>query len=127
MLVPEAIGKVSLEEGDFYRRDHALIYRAICELDRKAQPFDAVTLGEWFEAQGLAEQVGGSYLVDLACNTPSAANIGAYAAIVKDKAVRRRLITAATEAANAAYEGGEETATLVDSTIGALMALSKQD
>src|SRR3546814_17218173 len=63
------------------------------ELAEKNRPYDAVTLGEWFESQGLAEQVaGGAYLVELASTTPPAANIAAYAEIVRDKAVLRQLI-----------------------------------
>src|SRR5687768_6898884 len=61
MLAPEAIDRVGdlLTEHDFYRRDHRLIWRAIRELSEKNKPFDAVTLGEWFDANGLAEQIGG--------------------------------------------------------------------
>ena len=82
MLAPEsydAVGDV-LVENDVYRRDHQLIYRAIRDLAEKSRPFDAVTLGEWFDSQGYAEQIGdGAYLVELATTTPSAANIRAYA------------------------------------------------
>lgn len=128
MLRGDALSKVELDEADFYRRDHALIFRAICELDRHGKPFDAVTLAEWFESKGLADQVGnGAYLVELASTTPSAANIAAYAAIVRDKATRRRLIEVATEAVNAAFSGNDETLALVDSTIGGLMTLAKQE
>src|SRR3546814_16668824 len=87
MLAPDAYDRIAdhLVDGDFYRRDHQLIYRAIRELAEKNRPYDAVTLGEWFEAQGLAEQVaGGAYLVALASTTPAAANIAAYAAIVRE-------------------------------------------
>src|SRR5690606_23803104 len=90
MLAPDAYDRVAdlLNDKDFYRRDHQLIYRAIRELAEKDKPFDAVTLGEWFESNGLSEQVaGGAYLVELASTTPSAANIKAYAEIVRDKAV----------------------------------------
>ena len=84
MLDPSAYDRVAdlLVDGDFYRRDHQLIFRAIRELAEKSRPYDAVTLGEWFESMGLAEQVaGGAYLVELASTTPSAANIKAYADI----------------------------------------------
>ncbi|MGL6222939.1 MAG: DnaB-like helicase N-terminal domain-containing protein, partial [Steroidobacteraceae bacterium] len=59
MLAPDAFDRIAdrLNEQDFYRRDHQLIYRAICELAVKAKPYDAVTLGEWFDSQGLAEMV----------------------------------------------------------------------
>ena len=87
-----------LEESDFYRKDHRLIYRAIGDLSNKNLPCDAVTLGEWFDSNGLAETVGGSsYVIQLANSTPSAANIVAYAEIVREKSVLRQLIDAGTE------------------------------
>ena len=94
-----------LNEQDFYRRDHQLIFRAIRELAERNKPFDAVTLGEWFESQGLAEQVaGGAYLVELASTTPSAANIRAYAEIVRDKAILRQLIEVGTGIVNDGFQ-----------------------
>ncbi|HEY5850412.1 MAG TPA: DnaB-like helicase C-terminal domain-containing protein [Lysobacter sp.] len=95
MLVPDTLPMLVdwLSDSDFYRRDHQLIYRAIRELAEKDKPFDAVTLGEWFESMGLGEQVaGGAYLIELASTTPSAANIEAYAEIVVDKSRLRQLI-----------------------------------
>jgi replicative DNA helicase len=87
-----------LSEEDFYRKDHRLIYRAIGELSNKNMPCDAVTLGEWFDSQGLAEMVGGSsYVIQLANSTPSAANIVAYAEIVREKSILRQLIDAGTQ------------------------------
>lgn len=107
MLVPEALDRVIelVDEGDFYRRDHQLIYRAIRELDEKSKPFDAVTLSEWFDSLGLSEQVaGGSYLIELASTTPSAANIDAYAAIVRDKSILRRLIEAGSNVVSLGFD-----------------------
>ncbi|WP_066096471.1 replicative DNA helicase [Xanthomonas massiliensis] len=107
MLAPDAYDKVNdqLTENDFYRRDHQLIYRAIRELAEKSRPFDAVTLTEWFESQGKLDQVGdGAYLIELASTTPSAANIAAYAEIVRDKAVLRQLIEVGTGIVNDAFQ-----------------------
>src|SRR3546814_1487396 len=58
MLAPEALDRVAdvLVEEDFYRRDHRAIFRAVRELASKNSPFDAITLGEWLEANQLAEQ-----------------------------------------------------------------------
>lgn len=135
MLAPLAWSEVSdlLHEGDFYRRDHELIFRAIKYLEGKSRPFDAVTLADWFEAQGLAEQVaGGAYLVELASTTPSAANIRAYAEIVADKSRLRRLIEVGTAMVNDGFEpkgrdsveiiGGAQTAVaaLLDSEVSEL-------
>jgi len=99
MLAPDALDKVAdrLGEDDFYRRDHRQIWRAINELAMKGMPCDAITLGEWFESNGLADMVGGAaYLIELANATPSAANIAAYAEIVREKSVLRQLIDAGT-------------------------------
>ena len=117
MLAPEAYDRVSdqLVEGDFYRRDHQLIYRAIREMADRNRPFDAVTLGEWFESQGQSELVaGGAYLIELASTTPSAANIAAYAEIVRDKAVMRQLIQVGTDIVNNGFQPeGRESQELV--------------
>ena len=107
MLAPDSLDRVGdfLTEHDFYRRDHRLIYRAIRDLSDKNKPFDAVTLGEWFEANSLSEQIGGTgYLIELASTTPSAANIKAYAEIVREKAVLRQLIEAGTEIVNDGFQ-----------------------
>ena len=106
MLAPDALDKVAdrLGEHDFYRKDHRLIWRAITELANKGMPCDAVTLGDWFEANGLAEMVGGaSYLIELANATPSAANISAYGDIVREKSILRQLIDAGTEITEDGY------------------------
>ncbi|MCC7120050.1 MAG: replicative DNA helicase [Gammaproteobacteria bacterium] len=101
---------------DFYRRDHASIFRAIEALANEGKPYDIVTLSEWFAAQGLLESIGGiDYLAELAENTPTAANIDAWADIVRDRAVLRELIRAGTEIAEAGYRPeGRSTTELID-------------
>lgn len=115
MLSPEALMKVSdwLTEDDFFRTDHRIIYRAIVQLHAKDKPYDAVTLGEWFQAQGLVDTVGASYVIELANSTPSAANIVAYAEIVIEKATLRRLIDAGTEIAGAGFNPNGAAASLI--------------
>lgn len=119
MLSPESWDRVAdkINERDFYRRDHQIIFRAISELAGKDQPFDAVTLGEWFEAQGVAEWVGGArYIVEIANATPSAANIGAYAEIVRQKSVLRQLIDVGMEITGSAFQpDGKSAQELVES------------
>lgn len=106
MLAPEKLVEMAdwLSDGDFYRRDHALIYRSIRELVEANKPADAVTLGDWFEEQGIAELVGGvSYISGIANSTPSAANVIAYAEIVREKSALRQLIDIGTELAGDAF------------------------
>lgn len=127
MLVPRALIEVSdlLTADDFYRRDHALIWQAITDLDEQRRPFDAVTLGDWFDAQGESELVGnGAYLVELAATTPSAANIRAYAEIVADKARMRRVIEVGTDMANNAYRpDGRSSVEIIGQATSAISAL----
>lgn len=128
MLVPQAYDVVAerIGEDDFYRREHRLIFRAIRELAAAGQPFDAVTLGEWFDRNGETGSIGGvAYLVELANNTPSAANITAYADIVRDKALRRKLIEAGTDLIGKAFGADADTQTLLADGIGGLMAMQK--
>lgn len=128
MLAPETLAKLTLQPEDFYRRDHQLIFRAIQELDDKRQPFDAVTLGEWFESQGQLELVAdGAYLTELACTVPSAANISAYAGIVRDKALKRQVIEHGVEVVNRAFDADSPAVELVDEAVGAFMSLARQE
>lgn len=105
-----------IREDDFYRRDHRLIFRAISVLAEKSNPFDVVTVSEWLANNNELENSGDlAYLGELARNTPSAANITAYADIVRERAVRRHLIEAGTDIASSAYNTeGRESPELLD-------------
>lgn len=93
-----------VSEEDFYRRDHRLIFRAIAELAETGSPFDAVTLSEWLEKNQLLDEIGGlAALGTLAQNTPSAANIQAYADIVRERAILRQMIEVGNTIAGSAY------------------------
>ena len=97
---------------DFYRRDHRLIFEAIAALAEEGQPCDVITLSEWLEKHNELDNAGGlSYLGSLAKNTPTAANIKAYAEIVRERSVLRQLIRVSTDIANMAYntEGRKST------------------
>lgn len=131
MLAPDAFDRVGdkLSEDDFYRRDHRLIFRAIGDLARRGQPFDAVTVGEWFETNGFSEMIaGGAYLIELASTTPSAANIAAYAKIVRDKSILRQAIDIGSQLVNTAFSsGGKDAPEILDDAIRSLMALHKAE
>jgi replicative DNA helicase len=105
-----------VQSGDFYRRDHRLIFEGISELADRSQPFDAVTLSEFADRRGNLDAVGGlAYLGQLANETPSAANILAYAQIVRERALLRELIRVGGEIAGSAFESdGRDVSELVD-------------
>ncbi len=105
-----------VSEDDFYRRDHRLIFSAISELAAQGSPFDVITVSERMESEGKLANTGGlAYLGMLAKNTPSAANIKAYAGIVRDHAVARQLINVGTQVSDTAFNReGRSTAELLD-------------
>ncbi|MBP6514175.1 MAG: replicative DNA helicase [Steroidobacteraceae bacterium] len=101
---------------DFYRRDHRLIFEAIAHVAETRGPCDAVTISEHLEGKGLLDDVGGlAYLGTLARDTPSAANVRAYADIVRERSMLRALVSAGGEIAGAALDsGGRSASELVD-------------
>jgi replicative DNA helicase len=89
---------------DFYRHEHRLIFLAITALSSAAKPYDVITVSEWLRDAGQIEKAGGvPYLAALLENTPTAANISAYADIVRSRSVLRQLIRAGTDIADRAY------------------------
>jgi replicative DNA helicase len=118
-----------VSEGDFYRREHRLIFEAITKLATVDQPFDVVTLADTLESSKRLNDVGGlSYLGTLASQTPSAANIQSYARIVRQASVRRQMIAAGTAIADSAYHpDGREAAELLDEAERRVFAIAEQE
>jgi replicative DNA helicase len=128
MLDPASLNRIGdmLTDEDFYLQAHRIIFRAITDIARAGRPFDAITIGEAMTSAGTANQAGGiDYLIGLVANTPSAANIRAWAEIVRDKAVQRRMLDVLNVANESIFRGGENSQKLLDSTIRELMMLGK--
>ncbi|HCT7257084.1 TPA: replicative DNA helicase [Escherichia coli] len=90
---------------DFYTRPHRHIFTEMARLQESGSPIDLITLAESLERQGQLDSVGGfAYLAELSKNTPSAANISAYADIVRERAVVREMISVANEIAEAGFD-----------------------
>ena len=117
-----------LAEGDFYRQDHRLIFRSIAALAEENEPYDVVTLSEWLDSHNELNNVGGlSYLGSLAKNTPTAANIKAYAKIVRERSVLRQLIRVSTDIAESAYNPeGRSSADLLDMAESKVFEIAEQ-
>ena len=115
LLENEALNKALeiLTADDFYRESHRKIYLSLVELSEKGEPADLVTLTGLLQEKGDLDAVGGSsYLATLVDYVPTAANIGYYCRMVKEKAVSRHLINVATNIATRGYEGGDVEETL---------------
>ncbi|EHU6836325.1 replicative DNA helicase, partial [Salmonella enterica] len=101
---------------DFYTRPHRQIFIEMGRLQETGSPIDLITLSESLERQGELDRVGGfAYLAELSKNTPSAANICAYADIVRERAVVRELISISNQIADAGYSpNGRSSEELLD-------------
>lgn len=93
-----------LKPESFYLRVHQIIFAEIRQMLRDNKPVDGLTLFDSLESKGLIEQIGGfAYIGQIAKNTPSAANIVAYAASVRESAMERYGIQRMTEATELLY------------------------
>jgi replicative DNA helicase len=98
----DEISDVSLRAEDFYHPQYGLIFGAMAELHANSLPLDMVTLSSKLNDSGRLERVGGqAALVGLAEDIPSAANIPAYAKLVKQKAVLREVVRTASRVVGA--------------------------
>ena len=106
----------TLNEDDFYRHDHRLIWQHIARLINLSRPADVVTVNVSLSSAGKSEEVGGlAYLNALAHNTPSAANIRRYAEIVRERSMLRKLVSVADEISADAFNPlGKEARQLLD-------------
>nr|WP_199405158.1 MULTISPECIES: replicative DNA helicase [Corallincola] len=130
MLDNEAWDRVSERVGsaDFYQRSHRLIFEAMARLVETGQPIDLLTISETLENETLLEEAGGfAYLGEMAKNTPSAANINAYAEIVRERAVVREMISVANEIAEAGFDTeGRDSAELLNLAESKVFAIAER-
>ena len=93
-----------LQDSDFYRYEHKLIYASIGGLVNASKPADVITVFEQLQSIGKSDEMGGLvYLNSLAQYVPSASNIRRYAEIVRDRSILRKLVSAADEIATNAF------------------------
>jgi len=93
-----------LSEGLFYRYEHRQVFLGISTLINSSRPADVITVYEYLQSIGKAEEIGGlGYLNALAQYVPSASNIRRYAEIVRERAILRKLVTASDEIATNAF------------------------
>jgi replicative DNA helicase len=117
-----------LRDEDFYRNEHRVLFRAMARLAHQSKPIDVLTVSESLRELHELDQVGGEvYLFELANNTPSAANIAAYADIVRERSVLRQLIAAAGDIATNAFNAqGRSVVELLDEAERSVFSISEQ-
>ncbi len=117
----------SLQPSHFYKGAHASIFQAILNLFEKGEPFDMVTVPGELRRMKVLKKIGGmGYLTDLVNFVPTAANIEYYGRLIKDCAIKRRLITAATEIAEAGFSEGRNVDEMLDEAEQSLFSVSQE-
>lgn len=128
LLENEAINNVLeiLSINDFYSESHRKIFSAILELYEKNEPSDLITLSNTLKNNKQLDNAGGvSYLASLVDNIPSAANVTYYSKIVKEKAILRGLIGAATEIITKSYDTEKDVENILDEAEHTIFEISE--
>ena len=87
-----------IKENDFDGKDHQIIFQSMSELIEENKPLDPLTVSEKLDNKNSLSKVGGKdYLIELATSTPSAANLEAYAEIIRQRSITRKLMKANSE------------------------------
>ena len=117
-----------ISEADFYRPEHCLIFSVMLGLNANNNPVDLVTVSERLEARKELEDIGGvAYLGEVAKNTPTSANIRAYAEIVRERSILRQLIDTGAEISGSAFDTkGRVAAELLDDAERKVFAIAER-
>jgi replicative DNA helicase len=116
-----------VDDSMFYREAHRRMFRAMLAVNQRGDVVDPLTLTSELEMRGELEAVGGKdYITVLLDAVPTAANVEYHAKIVRERALVRRLIEAATEIVTEAYEGKGDAGTLLDHAEQRIFQISQQ-
>jgi replicative DNA helicase len=116
-----------LSDKDFYRPEHALIYKVITRLVGDNHPADVITVHDAIKSEQGGDLVSVDYLNSLAQNTPSSANIKGYADIVRDRSILRRLIEVSDGIVNSAFiPEGRSVRTLLDEAESRILQIGEE-
>lgn len=117
LINPECFSDVAaiISAEDFYLDEHREIFNAMRSLFMKSKQIDPVVLVNTLVQSGVcSEEDGLRSIHTIAQVVPSASNVRDYAAIVREKSVRRRLIQTCEDIAETAYTEQGETQGIVD-------------
>ena len=102
---------------DFYHQQYGVLFDTMVELFNAGLPVDLITLqNKLKEKDAPAEITSLEYVRELLDAVPTSANVKYYAKIVKDHAMRRKLIKLNQEIENECYSGQESVETVMDIT-----------
>ena len=117
-----------LSPNDFYKNAHRLIYEAMREIYNSGEKIDPIVVMNQLKKEEKFEEIGGDQVFyDIIEEVPTAANIVAYAKIIKEKATLRRLGDVGTKIVEMAYEGYDEVETILDRAEGMIFKISENN
>ena len=117
-----------IKENDFDGKDHQIIFQSMSELVEENKPLDPLTVSEKLDNKNSLNKVGGKdYLVELATTTTSAANLEAYAEIIRQRSITRKLMKANSEISELiSNPQGQDGASLLDKAESMIFALNDE-
>ncbi len=129
LIDPDAIYEVSgfLKPTAFYRPQNRWIYEAILSLADRREPLDLITLTEELRRQEKLEDSGGEgYIIGLINTVPTAINAKSYGRLVEAASIRRRMIQAASNIVQLAYNEAEDIEIVIDRAERSLFSISEE-
>ena len=130
MLETERYDAVSeiIEFTDFEGQDHQNIFQSMGELVNSNKPLDPLTVSDRLDSKNLLTRAGGkNYLIDLASTSPSAANLEAYAGMIRQKSISRKLMKINSEISELIINPqGKEAAELLDEAETKIFSLNDE-
>tara|TARA_Y100000996_G_scaffold386996_1_gene345440 strand:+ start:501 stop:1871 length:1371 start_codon:yes stop_codon:yes gene_type:complete len=130
MLETERYDAVSeiIEFTDFESQDHQNIFQSMGELVNSNKPLDPLTVSDRLDSKNLLTRAGGkNYLIDLASTSPSAANLEAYAAMIRQKSISRKLMKINSEISELIINPqGKDAAELLDEAETKIFSLNDE-
>jgi replicative DNA helicase len=130
LLRNDSIHAVYLEvkPEDFYHPAHRVLFEAMHSLSEAGSPVDLRTLSDHLVRNKMLDRIGGPVaLAEIADFETTAAHVVHHARIVRDRAIRRRLIGAATEIVEMGFDGGDRADTLLDQAEGRILDIGRQN
>ncbi len=117
-----------IKENDFDGKDHQIIFQSMSELIEENKPLDPLTVSEKLDNKNSLNKVGGKeYLIELATSTPSAANLEAYAEIIRQRSITRKLMKANSDISELILNPqGQDGASLLDKAESMIFALNDE-
>ena len=122
----ESVLDAGLRPEHFYRPAHGTVFKVIAELHAAAEPIDTLTVVDELLRKGQLEQVGGAAAISqLEALLPTAAHAGAYARLVREKAILRQLIENATNVVQSAYAQDKRVEDILDEAERSILEISQ--